>query len=295
VDGRRDTTTAGGGPSTETFSSRAEAQASPRVGVLLRPHRLARLRATAYRAFRAPTLNELYRPFQVGTVLTAPNESLGAESLWGADLGVEQLFGKASALRLTGFWNVLSDPIVNATLAEPLADGATRQRQNLGRARVRGLELFADARFGRHILASAAYTLADSRVTDGGANPDLAGKRLAQDAVHRARAARTARGRLGQVTLQLRAQSGQFEDDLNMLPMGGFAVLDASADARLYGTLSLHADAQNLLDARYLVGRAGVDTIGPLAPSWSASACARAESTLTAMTGVMTSAFRSQQ
>ncbi len=87
-----------------------------RLGLLSRPTARTRVRATAYRAFRAPTLNELYRPFQVGTVLTAANEALDAEQLLGADVGVEGLVGEAGAVRLTGFWNVLEDPIVNVTL-----------------------------------------------------------------------------------------------------------------------------------------------------------------------------------
>jgi outer membrane receptor protein involved in Fe transport len=263
VDGQRDITTADGTASSQALPTRDETQLSPRIGMLLRPLPRTRLRGTAFSAFRAPTLNELYRPFQAGTVLTAANESLRAERLLGADLGVEQLYGEASAIRLTGFWNVLFDPIVNATLTTPLADGSTRQRQNLGRARIRGLELSGDLRLGRHFIASAAYTLADSRVIDGGGNAALVGMRLAQDPVHRVRAALTGLGRRGQATVQLRAQSSQFEDDLNTLPMGGFAVLDASADAHVYRFISVYADAQNLFDNRYLVGRSGVDTIGP--------------------------------
>jgi len=63
--------------------------------------------------------------------------------------------------------------------------------------------------------------------------------------------------------VQLRAQSAQFEDDLGTLPMAGFAVLDASAAAPVYRALGVYIAAQNLLDTQYLVGRAGVDTIGP--------------------------------
>ena len=93
-----------------------------------------------YRAFRAPTLNELYRPFQVGTVMTAANAALRPEVLWGGELGPQLVVGTLVA-RATGFWNEISDPIFNATLAMPAPDGATRMRQNLGQARVAGVEL----------------------------------------------------------------------------------------------------------------------------------------------------------
>src|SRR5271157_3586904 len=62
-----------GTPTTETFANRSETAFSPRVSLLRSfSHGLA-LSASVYRAFRAPTLNELYRNFRVGNVLTYAN------------------------------------------------------------------------------------------------------------------------------------------------------------------------------------------------------------------------------
>ena len=116
------------------------------------------MRASGYRAFRAPTLNELYRPFQVGTVLTAANERLRPETLWGSELGGQVVVERLSA-QATGFWNRLSDPIANVTLAEPM-DGATRQRQNLGRARIAGVDLDVAWRPAAPSTGIASVTLA---------------------------------------------------------------------------------------------------------------------------------------
>ena len=54
---------------------------APRLSVLFRATDRLALTASAYRAFRAPTLNELYRNFRVGNVLTIANESLAPERL----------------------------------------------------------------------------------------------------------------------------------------------------------------------------------------------------------------------
>ena len=43
--------------------------------------------------FRAPTLNELYRQFSVGAVLTRPNDQLGPERLRGGEIGVNRHAG----------------------------------------------------------------------------------------------------------------------------------------------------------------------------------------------------------
>jgi outer membrane receptor protein involved in Fe transport len=243
--------------------ARTAATVSPRLGVSLQAAPWLQLRAAGYRAFRAPTLNELYRSFQVGTILTAANDQLGPEHVLGAELGVELLPGHGLRLRLTGFLNFLEDPISNVTLAAALPDGSVRQRQNLGSASVHGFELDTSWGFGRHLRFDFAYTCALSEVTGAGDMPALLGKRLAQDPVHRAT--------LGVLldfpafvtaSIQLRVIGPQYEDDLNTLSMNGFVVLDALLARKLVGGWEIFAAGENLLGANYLVGRAGVDTLG---------------------------------
>ncbi len=263
VDGVRRVERVNGEVDTASFTDRSEQQLSPRLGVRLRPWEWLTVRASGYRAFRAPTLNELYRPFQVGTVLTAANETLRAERLVGGEAGIEASTPRGLTARVTGFWNELEEPITNVTLEAPLPDGSQRQRQNLGRARVRGVEVGTDWRVSRRWTALLAYTLVDSEVRTAPGNPDLVGKQLAQDPVHRGTAIVTFHdAQLLTATLQLRVTGPQFEDDLNERGMGGYAVVDAFVSRRLVGGVELFAAAENLFDRRYLVGRAGVDTLG---------------------------------
>jgi iron complex outermembrane recepter protein len=94
-----------------------------------------------YRAFRAPTLNELYRSFRLGNVLTLNNPYLNAERLTGAEAGVNvTALDRKLDVRGTFFWSDLVDPVENVTL-NPAASPVLRQKQNLGRIRSRGLEL----------------------------------------------------------------------------------------------------------------------------------------------------------
>jgi outer membrane cobalamin receptor len=53
-----------------------------------------------------------------------------------------------------------------------------------------------------------------------------------------------------------------FEDDQNTLPMGAVVLVDLRAERALTGGFSAFATVENLFDRQYLVGRAGVDTIG---------------------------------
>ncbi|MFT3916440.1 MAG: TonB-dependent receptor [Anaeromyxobacteraceae bacterium] len=255
-------TAADGTVETTRHASRADAQLSPRLAVRYRPHPALTLRASAYRAFRAPTLNELYRTFQVGTIVTAPEPALRAETLTGAEAGPELRLPGALRARLTGWWSVLDDPATIVTLAAPLPDGATRQRANLGRLRIRGLESSLAWGEAGPLAASVAYTLADARVVSAPGHEELVGSRPPQDPVHRvAGSVRAGVGRVrGQVDVAW--SSGQWEDDRNTLRIAGAAVVDASVAVRVGGGMELFGAAENLLDRRYLVGRAGIDTVG---------------------------------
>ncbi|MBZ0230788.1 MAG: TonB-dependent receptor, partial [Deltaproteobacteria bacterium] len=251
-----------GSAMTQAFPDRDELQLDPRLGLLYDATDAVALRASVYRAFRAPTLNELYRPFQVGTILTEANPDLEPETLWGAEAG-PQLVVDGVVARATGFYNRLDGAVANVTLAEPLPSGATRQRQNLGRSRIAGLELDLSWRPRAAWYVLVAYTFADARITDAPMAPELVGNRLPQDPRHRAVASLTFDdARWLTATAQVRHMGRQFEDDRETLPMADATVVDARVARALGAGLTVFASVQNLLDRRYLVGRAGVDTEG---------------------------------
>ena len=132
------------------------------------------LRASAYGGFRAPSLNELYRPFRVGNVLTQGNPNLGPERLMGGELGLNHAASSSFSWRATAFWDRVEDPIANATLSVTPAL-ITRQRQNLGRARVRGASVEADFQPVADLRLQASYVLSDSRVQEFPAAPEIEG------------------------------------------------------------------------------------------------------------------------
>lgn len=262
-DGARELRRESGERERTTFDARNESALSPRLGVLVRPHERVALRASGYRAFRAPTLNELYRPFQVGTVLTAANAALGPELLTGFESGFELTPTDTLVLRAVGFYNHLDRPITNVTLTEPLPDGSQRERRNLGSAVIRGAESAIELRVARRFTTLLGYTYATSELRDAGAMRELVGKELAQAPRHRASLLLAFDDpRLFAASLQLRVLGRQYEDDQNRLPMKPYAVVDVSASRLLVWRIALFVAVENLLNQSYLVGRAGVDTIG---------------------------------
>ena len=246
---RREELSAGGVAETD-LPDRGDTALSPRLALRAQALPWLSLRAAAYRSFRAPTLNELYRPFQVGTVRTDANPELGPETLIGAEAGFDTPW-----LRATAFAAGLRDPIANATL-EP----GHQMRENLGSARIRGLT--AEARWAPlgPLRLSLAYTFTDAVVTSA----DLAGHPLPQDPRHRiAAAARLQDPRWATLDVALRWTSDQFEDDRSTLRLPGYAVVDASVSRAVGERLDVFVAAENLFDRRYLVGlQGGLATVG---------------------------------
>lgn len=255
-------TLATGAVSPRFFAPRSEAAFSPRLALSYSVHEGVSLHAAAYRAFRAPTLNELYRSFRVGDTLTQSNEKLTAERLTGGEAGVTVATVQRARLRLTGFWAETRDPIANFTLSvTPTL--ITRERRNLGRIRSRGIEAEAEFNLARHWQFSAGYFLADATVRQAPQDARLVGLWLPQVARHQftLQTAYT-NPRFATVAVQFRALGKQFDDDQNLLPLGSYAVLDATVARRLGRWVEVFLAAQNLLNERFAVGRTPLETLG---------------------------------
>jgi outer membrane receptor protein involved in Fe transport len=201
------------------LADRSDDAWSPRVTLLVHASDRLTFTGSAYKSFRAPTLNELYRNFRVGNVQTLANESLGAEHLSAIEFGV-----RSGPLRLTLFSMSTDDTIANVTLAST-PSLITRQRQNLGSSRSRGAELDFEQRLSTQWRLSAGYLFCDATVTNG----DLAGKRLPQVPRNTATLQLAFTPSRGSAGIQARWSSMQFDDDVNQFPLRSYAVADLFA------------------------------------------------------------------
>jgi outer membrane receptor protein involved in Fe transport len=246
----------------EGGDTRKETAFSPRAALLFRATDRWSWTASAYRGFRAPTLNELYRDFRVGDVLTRANSDLDAERLTGAETGAVFNSSRFTA-RSVLYWMEVDRSIANVTLS--VAPGLiTRQRRNLGRTRSQGVELEGTARMGDRWTLSGGYLFSDSTVASARAEPDLEGLRLAQVPEQQASAQlRVSDPRLGTLGLQARWTGDQFDDDRNALRLRSFTTVDALVSHPLVRGLEVFAAGENLLDQRIETGRTPVLTLGP--------------------------------
>jgi len=214
-----------------------------------------RARGTAYRSFRAATLNELYREFRAGNAVTRANAALRPEFSRGVELGFDW-YGEHWTLQTTGFSNALTDLITNVTVSvsPTLID---RQRRNAAEARTRGVETSLNYRW-RGLRAESAYLFADSRFRA----PTLA--RIPQVPRHQGNLILTwlSAGNKTLLSGGIRSFGMQFEDDVNLFRLPGYATLQMSARRTLTGGLSGFFTVENLLNREFLVAFNPLPNVG---------------------------------
>lgn len=212
----------------------------------------------ASRSFRAPTLNELYRDFRVGNVLTLANENLKAEKATGVESGISYN-RKSTYFRGTFFLTEVEQPVASVTLSNT-PSLITRQRRNVGRTRSVGIELEAETEISG-LRLSAGYLLADSRLTYYPADPALVGRVVPQVARHQLTFQALYPLKNWTFSLQGRASGKQFDDDQNLFRLEPYLQLDAFVSRKLGENVSLFTGIENLLDSRYSIGKTPVRTV----------------------------------
>lgn len=220
------------------FDDRDEFAFSPKVAVLYHATDQLSLRSSFYKGFRAPTINELFRPFRVRNDITEANAKLDPERLIGGEVGMDYSIMRNLLGRLTAFWNEVKDPVVNVTkgigegaVMEPCGfvpvGGVCRQRDNLDRTRIRGIEAELEYRPHPSWAVSGSYLYNHTDVLSAPKQPELEGKRIAQVPRHQfTLKLNYTNPALINVAVQGRFIGDQFEDDLNSLKLGEYFVVD---------------------------------------------------------------------
>ena len=241
---------------------------SPRVAALYHIADRVSVWGDVSTGFRAPTLNELYRQFSVGAIVTRANDQLGPERLVGGEAGLNLAPARNVTVRTTWFDNRVTNPVSNVTIGTNL-----QQRQNLGETRIWGVQTDVEYRY-KAVRVAGGYLYNRAKVTDGGAaNAGLVGKFLPQVPTHRGSAQIVyASPKYATVALGMQFIGLQFDDDQNVRAvlaaaraeagysastdpgLPGYAVVDVRASRAFGRNVEIFVGVQNLFDREYFVG-----------------------------------------
>ncbi len=244
---------------TEVFENRTEDALSPSISMLYSIGGSFSVYALAGRSFRSPTLNELYRGFRVGSVITNPNALLRAETAWNTEGGA-RFSGRSVFLRANLFRTVVSNAIANVTV-NPGPPVILRERRNSGETTATGFEAEADFNSERFDL-SAGFIFIDASVSRSDSDAQLVGLRVPQ--VPKLQLTLQAAVRPGTgwlIAFQGRAASGQFDDDANTFLLERYFTGDIFVSKRVSGRFSVFATVENIFNSRYSIGKTPVRTV----------------------------------
>jgi len=254
---------ASGPVASQAFMDRSETSFSPRVSLLRALSGNLSFVLSGYRAFRAPTLNELYRSFRQGITVTNNNPLLRAERLTGAETGLRATaLGNMLESRGTFFWGDIINPVTNVTISTT-PTLITRQRQNLGRTRSLGVELDTVFHVSSSIEISAGYQYTHATVVDS--SSPLIGLNVPEVPRHQFTwEARYWRPSRLMFSIEGRYSSAQYDDDQNTLKLDHYYVTNVFAGRQLPGGLVAYAAVENLFNQRYTVTLAPpISNFGP--------------------------------
>ena len=240
---------------------RSEVLVSPRVGVVRQLPRGWQVHGEGFRAFRAPTMNELYRTGQVGQETTLPNVDLRSERGTGAEGGARWASGVVQA-EASYFWTEINRP-VSAVLLRQSATAITNLRENLGQIQSQGADVRVRLFEERAVSGAVGYQYAHAVVTGFSAQPGLIGNWIPnvprQSVTGQMRARRAG---WGEVTVAMRAAGRAYDDSSNLFPLRRFVSVDVYGQRELGRGWSAFVSVQNVFNQRAEVARTPLLTLG---------------------------------
>jgi outer membrane receptor protein involved in Fe transport len=230
------------------YPTTTSTQLDPRVSFRYALAKSAAVRGAAYRAFKAPTLRDLYRNNQTGTSILLGNPDLEPETLVGAEVGVEWANDRAHVE--VNLYRSDIDGLQSRAQVAGQPPNVFRQL-NLGKSRSQGVEAMADVRFSPRWGLNLGYTYADSTIVED-LNPALVGKLVPEVAPHIGSIGLRYRGNdATTVDARYRMLSHSYGESANLLASPAHRVLDLSASRPIRSWIDAYAVLENALDESY--------------------------------------------
>jgi outer membrane receptor protein involved in Fe transport len=234
----------------------------PRLGVVRKIGDGLSLTGSAFRAFRGPSMNELYRQGQVGQQITLANPQLRSERATGFEFGGLVAMRRLGSVRGSYFWTQVNRPVAAVTLSTtPTTE--LLMRKNLGQLESRGLTAEWELKPVSFLTVTGGYQYAVSTVTKYQVDPALVGNWTPQVPRNSATLQmRFERARLGNVSVDLRTSGRQFDDQANQFELAGYAEVDLYAEHAFGRRWRVYSSVQNLTNEAVQAGKTPILTLG---------------------------------
>jgi outer membrane cobalamin receptor len=238
----------------------SETSVDPRVSVRYALTDTFALRGAYYTAFRAPTLDNLYRAFSVPFGIFYANPQLVPENLKGGEVGFDVHTSRLRA-QVSAYTNSIDNLITSRNLdfgELPPGFFFGSRNINAGKARSRGIELETQMQMISGLSAAFSYTYAESEITSNDLDPLSVGKQIGGVPRNRASVGVTYVSPRGwRVTPQFRWVQSSFADNDHTLPVDSQRIVDLAASYSFSKALEVFVHIENLFNQHYIADNSG--------------------------------------
>ncbi|MFN3921697.1 MAG: TonB-dependent receptor, partial [Caldimicrobium sp.] len=156
------------------YDSRDTFSFNPKTSFVYKPFEKTVLRASIGKAFRPPTVYELYRTWTTSRGITyAGNPTLKPERSISWDFGIDQELWKGAKFKATYYENYIKDLIYTKTV-----NATYREKINAGKAISKGIECEVEQNLIPGFKLFANFTYTNAKIKKNEAKPESEGKRL---------------------------------------------------------------------------------------------------------------------
>ncbi|HVY08129.1 MAG TPA: TonB-dependent receptor [Burkholderiales bacterium] len=218
------------------------------------------LRGAAYKAFRAPTLDNLYRAYAIPGGIFQPNAALTPERLTGGEAGFDIDYSRVHG-QVTYYEDTIRDLITSRNLDPselPAGFFFGTRNINAGKARTRGIEAEFSWQFAPAWSALFSYAYVDAKILENDADPATVGH--TQGGIPRQQ------GSVGlgyepgngfKASTRVRSAQAYYADNAGTLPVGSHTVVDVYAAYAFSKRVEVFGQVQNLFDQTYIAQNSG--------------------------------------
>lgn len=173
--------TVGGSLQTSAYADKQEHAFSPKLALSFEPAPAWSFNAALGRAYRFPTVSELFQSITSGSNLVQGNPDLQPERVLSAELSAERRFAKGY-LRATLFQENKHDALISQTVTNGVSacgSATCSFIQNVDLVRTRGIELATQWQdvFVHGLDLGGSLTMTEAEILRNSANPDTEGNR----------------------------------------------------------------------------------------------------------------------
>ncbi len=235
------------------YESNSESAFSPKFAIVYKPFKGTTLRGSIGKAFRPPTIYDLYRTWTWWGTTYAGNPNLSPETLVAYDIGIDQKLWRGAKVSLTYFHNYFDDLIYRKTVSDTY-----QEYINVGEAETQGIEAGFEQKFDFGLRLFANFTYTDSEVKENKAKPETEGKRLTYTPLWMGNIGAEFKGEKWSFYVVGRYMDKWYSDDLNRDKKSGvygsydeYFVVDIRASYQINKWTSFSVSGDNVFDRDY--------------------------------------------